>query len=255
MQGALVPPAHVPAERVRVGADRRVLVSIAPAHLHAVAKIVENTLLAARDRAALPCQCFDEELRPMTSPPSISAQETVTDLANMHARFLHFLRGRVDDPATAEDILQAAYVKAIQHGGELRGAESAVAWFYRILRNALTDYYRHNAARSKAMDQWLATWKEGYEPELETATCACIHEVVRDLKPEYRAAIEQVDLAGESMDSFARAQSTSLNNASVRLHRARKAVAKKLTAVCGTCATHKCIDCTCKHRTLQGSRC
>src|SRR3984957_17466559 len=189
----------------------------------------------------------------MTSSKLTSAQDAMADLAKMHARFLHFLRGRVGDPAAAEDILQAAYVKAIQHGGELREAESAVAWFYRILRNALTDYYRHSAARSKAMDQWLATWKEDYEPELEAETCACIQEVVRDLKPEYRAAIEQVDLAGESVDSFARAQSTSLNNASVRLHRARKAVAKKLTAVCGTCATHKCIDCTCRRRTLQES--
>ena len=190
----------------------------------------------------------------MASSKVTSAQETVADLAKMHARFLQFLRGRVGDPATAEDILQAAYVKAIQHGGELREEESAVAWFYRILRNALIDYYRHNAARSKAMDQWLATWKEDYEPELEAQTCACIREVIHDLKPEYRAAIEQVDLAGESVESFARARSMTPNNASVRLHRARTAVAKKLTAVCGTCATHNCIDCTCKHRFLQGCK-
>ena len=129
-------------------------------------------------------------------------------LAEMHDRFLRFLRGRVGDPATAEDILQTAYVKAIQHGGELREAESSVAWFYRILRNALTDYYRHNAARSRAMDQVFANWKEDHEPELQAETCACIQEVIRDLKPEYRAAIEHVDLAGESVESFARAWST-----------------------------------------------
>jgi DNA-directed RNA polymerase specialized sigma24 family protein len=65
----------------------------------------------------------------MTSSKLTSAQDAMADLAKMHARFLHFLRGRVGDPAAAEDILQAAYVKAIQHGGELREAESAVAWF------------------------------------------------------------------------------------------------------------------------------
>jgi RNA polymerase sigma factor (sigma-70 family) len=188
----------------------------------------------------------------MISPNLTRTQDTMDDLARMHDRFLQFLRGRVSDAATAEDILQAAYVRAIQHGGELREAESSVAWFYRILRNAVTDHYRHNAARSKAMDQLVAEWKEDYEPELQAQTCACIQEVIRDLKPEYRAAIEQVDLAGESVESFARARSTTPNNASVRLHRARKAVAKKLTAVCGTCATHKCIDCSCKHGALQG---
>lgn len=188
----------------------------------------------------------------MISSKPARTQETMADLAEMHDRFLRFLRGRVGDPATAEDILQTAYVKAIQHGGELREAESSVAWFYRILRNAITDYYRHNAARSKAMDQSLAGWKEDHEPELQAETCACIQEVIRDLKPEYRAAIEHVDLAGESVESFAKSRSTTPNNASVRLHRARKAVAKKLTAVCGTCARHQCIDCTCKHRARQG---
>jgi RNA polymerase sigma factor (sigma-70 family) len=186
----------------------------------------------------------------MISPKLTEEQETITGLAEMHDRFLQFLRGRVGDVATAEDILQAAYVKAIQHEGGLRQAESSVAWFYRILRNAVVDHYRRNAARSKAIDQLGAGWTEDYEPELQAETCACIQEVIRDLKPEYRAAIEQVDLAGESVESFARAQSTTPNNASVRLHRARKAVAKKLTAVCGTCATHKCIDCTCRRRVL-----
>jgi DNA-directed RNA polymerase specialized sigma24 family protein len=76
----------------------------------------------------------------MISPKLTRIQDTTAGLARMHDRFLQFLRGRVGDAATAEDILQAAYVKAIQHGGELREAESSVAWFYRILRNAVTDH-------------------------------------------------------------------------------------------------------------------
>jgi RNA polymerase sigma-70 factor (ECF subfamily) len=101
------------------------------------------------------------------------------------------------------------------------------------------------------MDQLYVNWKEEYEPELQAETCACVQEVIRDLKPEYRAAIEHVDLAGKSVESFAEARSTTPNNASVRLHRARKAVAKKLTAICGTCAMHKCIDCGCKQRAVR----
>jgi RNA polymerase sigma factor (sigma-70 family) len=177
------------------------------------------------------------------------AHETAVALSQMHGRFLGFLRGRLSDPSAAEDILQAAYVKAIEHGAELRETESSVAWFYRILRNAITDHYRQNSARSRAMDQFLSGWKDGYEPELKEQTCDCIREVIRDLKPEYRAAIEEIDLAERSVESFAAAQKTTSNNACVRLHRARKAVAKKLTEVCGTCAAHLCIDCSCKHPT------
>ena len=175
------------------------------------------------------------------------AHETAVGLSQMHDRFLGFLRGRVNDPAAAEDILQGAYLKAIEHGSELRDAESSVAWFYRILRNAITDHFRQTSARSRALDQFTAGWKDGFEPELKEQTCDCIREVIRDLKPEYREVIEQIDLAEGSVESFARAQKTTANNAYVRLHRARKAVAKRLTEVCGTCATHRCIDCTCKN--------
>lgn len=182
----------------------------------------------------------------MMTSKSATIREATTGLTQMHARFLGFLRSRVSDPSAAEDILQGAYLKAIQHEGELRDAESTVAWFYRILRNAVIDHYRQTAVRSRAMEQFTADWQEGYEPELKAEACACIREVVRGLKPEYREAIEQVDLAEQSVESFAAKQRTNVNNAYVRLHRARKAVAKKLIEVCGTCATHRCIDCTCK---------
>ena len=35
------------------------------------------------------------------------------------------------------------------------------------------------------------------------------------------------------------------NNATVRLHRARKALKRELERSCGTCATHGCLDCGC----------
>ncbi len=163
------------------------------------------------------------------------------------SRFLRFLQGRVEDPATAEDILQSAYVRALEHDEEIRNDESVVAWFYRILRNAVIDHYRRNAARSRAHEGFVAEAATTYEPQLEATACACIGDVVRDLKDEYRSAIERVDLGAASIDDFARSEQISPNNAYVRLHRARKAVARQLTAVCGACAEHKCLDCTC-HR-------
>lgn len=164
-----------------------------------------------------------------------------------HFEFLRFITARVGEPAMAEDILQSAYLKALEHGSQIRDEESVVAWFYRILRNAIIDHYRRGAARSKAHEQFGAEAPKSYEAELEQKICACVNDVVRDLKDEYREAIEHVDLAGESVESFARLQNTTANNASVRLHRARKAAAKKLVQVCGVCAEHKCLDCSCRH--------
>jgi RNA polymerase sigma factor (sigma-70 family) len=171
-------------------------------------------------------------------------------ITDHHAKFLSFLAARVENIATAEDILQSAYIKAIEHGSEIRDEESTVAWFYRVLRNAVTDHYRKNAVRERVHEEMAAALPMVYEKELEQTVCACIGDVVLDLKAEYREAIEQVDLAGSTVEAFARSQQISTNNASVRLHRARKAVAKKLTTVCGTCAEHQCLDCTCRRSEL-----
>ncbi len=163
-----------------------------------------------------------------------------------HSEFLRFIAARVGEPAAAEDILQSAYVKALERGSQLRDKESVVAWFYRILRNAIIDHYRRGSACSKAHELFEAEAPTSYEMELEQKVCACIGAVIGDLKAGYREAIEHVDLAGESVESFAQLQNTTANNASVRLHRARKEVAKKLVQVCGVCAEHKCLDCTCR---------
>jgi RNA polymerase sigma factor (sigma-70 family) len=165
-------------------------------------------------------------------------------------KFLSFLSARLHDKAAAEDVLQAAYIKALEHDSEVRDDESSVAWFYRILRNALTDHYRRTSVRAKGDAEYAAETPLTYEHELEQTACACIGDVIRDLKGEYRAAIQEVDLGGQTVEDFARANGITPNNASVRLHRARKSVAKELTAVCGSCAEHNCLDCSCKRSQL-----
>lgn len=177
------------------------------------------------------------------------SNEALSRIMAQRSKFLSFVSSRVDADL-AEDILQSAYIKAMEHAGEIRNDESTVAWFYRILRNAITDSYRRQSAWTKAQDTFAAEAPTSYEPEMEQTVCACIGDVIQDLKGEYREAIQQVDLNGVSVQNFAASQGTTANNASVRLHRARKDLAKKLTSVCGACAEHKCLDCTCKRSQL-----
>lgn len=163
-------------------------------------------------------------------------------------RFLRFLTSRVENAAAAEDILQTAFVKTVEHGAEILDDESVIAWFYRVLRNAVIDHYRRRAVQDKALEAFATETPVTYEHELQNTACACIVEVIKDLKPEYRSAIERVDLGGASVEEFANSETISANNASVRLHRARKTVAKHLRTVCGACAEHKCLDCRCRLR-------
>ena len=90
--------------------------------------------------------------------------ELVERVTAQRDKFLRFLSSRVEDAATAEDILQAAYLKAIERGSEIRAEESMVAWFYRILRNAVTDHYRRRASRAKSMEAFAVEVRKATSP-------------------------------------------------------------------------------------------
>ena len=172
-----------------------------------------------------------------------------THLLEQRNAFLRFLTAKVG-PEAAEDILQSCYLKLVEKAPQLQKEESVVSWFYTVLRHATVDYYRRNATRDRAHEQFAAEAPVSYETELRANICQCLPGVLKTLKPEYREALQAVDLDGQSVAEYANAEGTTANNAGVRLHRARKAAAKRLTQVCGACAEHKCLDCTCRTTTV-----
>lgn len=172
---------------------------------------------------------------------------TGTLLAN-HLRFLDFLTARVRSREDAEEILQDAFVRGLQKAGEIRDEESAVAWFYRLLRNAIIDHYRHNAADRKALEAHARETPGGdstLDADLERAICACVNDLIPLIKPEYADLIRRIDLGGADVASTAGALGITPGNARVRLHRARTALRDELERSCRTCATHGCLDCDC----------
>ena len=70
-------------------------------------------------------------------------------------------------------------------------------------------------------------------------------EVVPTLKPEYAAVVE-ADLAGRPTEALAEALGITPNNLKVRRHRAHRALRERLEQTCRVCATHGCLDCTCR---------
>jgi RNA polymerase sigma factor (sigma-70 family) len=184
-----------------------------------------------------------------TDKPEPRTEDTVVVrlLAN-HQRFLDFLTPRVSKREDAEEILQEAFVRGLQKAGEIRDEESAVAWFYRLLRNSVIDHYRRTAAGRKAIEAHARETPEvdpGFDADLERTVCECVNDLVPLLKPEYSDLIRRVDLGGANVTSVADEIGISPGNARVRLHRARAALRDELEKSCRTCAAHGCIDCTC----------
>jgi len=171
-----------------------------------------------------------------------------------HRQFLAFLQTRVESRAAAEDILQSAFVKGLERGGEVRDEENVVAWFYRILRNAVIDHYRHRASNERAMEGWGKEFASHEAPpeELKHEICACILGLLDTLKPEYRDALQTIDLDEGSLNDLAARAGITSGNAAVRVHRAREALRKQVRVVCGSCAEHGCLDCRCKTAGSEG---
>lgn len=177
---------------------------------------------------------------------------TITDrvdlLVRSKAQFLRFLESRLGSLADAEDLLQAALLKVVAREDSLRAEDKVVPWFYQILRNLLVDHYRHRTALGRVKDQVAAETDTTTEmdEELFRATCDCVNDVAATLKPEYGEMIRRVDLGDEPLYQVARILGITPNNASVRLHRARRALREGLRATCGACTEHGCLDCTCR---------
>lgn len=181
------------------------------------------------------------EVVPAPSPAVVAA------LVENHRRFLAFLESRVGNRRDAEEILQAAFVRGLERGGEIRDEEKVVAWFYRVLRNALVDFWRSRGAEQKAEEALARELADEQvpPPELEQQLCGCFEPLLEALRPEYAEILRRVDLAGERPSDFASAAGLTANNAMVRLHRARKSLRERLVASCRTCADHGCLDCSC----------
>jgi RNA polymerase sigma factor (sigma-70 family) len=165
-------------------------------------------------------------------------------------KFLGFLRGRISDPQVVEDLLQQSLLQALKAEGDLKNKENVVSWFYRILQNALIDYYRHRASdrrKAEALERELRDVKEFLPQETKKAVCQCMHGLLPAMNPDYAQLVDRLDLKDEEPGKVARDLGITKNNLTVRLHRARKALKKSLQSACGSCAEHGCLDCSCKH--------
>jgi len=169
-------------------------------------------------------------------------------LVQSKRRFLGFLEKRLDNRADAEDLLQSAYEKAFTRASAVQDEEKVVSWFYRVLRNLLIDQYRKRAAVNR-LEERLAGERDAepaIDEELFREVCRCVKDLAEALKPEYREVLLRVDLQDQPLQQVARDLGVTVNNASVRVHRARRALREALQAACGVCTEHGCLDCTCR---------
>lgn len=169
-----------------------------------------------------------------------------TLLANLGA-FQSFARRRLGDSELAADAVQESLLRALKVDHGLAHDQNLLAWFYRILRNVITDLHRRQGTRHAGLERIArqAEIDKDGDDDLERVACSCLRGLLPTLRPEYAAVLQLSDLDGGSSEAVAEQLAITRNNLKVRLHRARLQLRERLEQTCKLCATHGCLDCTC----------
>jgi RNA polymerase sigma factor (sigma-70 family) len=177
--------------------------------------------------------------------PSESASKCeiiAATLREKRADFEAFVRRR-SSAAEVGDILQTAALRAMERADSLDDPERAVAWLYRLHRNVIIDAGRKSAIERRVIDG--ASEAEAHAPEPADELCGCSISQAKSMEGDHASVLSLVDLGGLNLGEAARALDISTNNAAVRLHRARKALSRKMLDHCGVTSLSDCIDCRC----------
>ncbi len=177
-------------------------------------------------------------------PTSGESEELATLLLNHLSKFQAFARRRLGDEQLAADAVQESLLKAIKAEPNLVDRENLLSWFYRILRNVLTDLHRRKAASERAMAIYAADHETGSD-EIESTACQCLYSLLPAMEPAYADLIRRHDLGGASQSEISKELGITPNNLKVRLHRARRQLRGLLEKTCTICASHGCLDCDC----------
>ena len=141
-----------------------------------------------------------------------------------------FIRSRVSDPATAEDILQDVFVKIQQRLGQLRDPAKLQSWIYLIACNAVIDHYRTRKETVEVPETLPAEPAEN-DPEIEGLK-ASFRRMIYSLPEPYHDALVLTELEGLTQKELAERLGISLSGAKSRVQRAREQLKEMLHECC-----------------------
>lgn len=135
-------------------------------------------------------------------------------------RVLGYVRLRVRDEATCEDVTSAVFTTALARLGRFRGDGSFAGWLFQIARNAVRDVHRRPRAERLPISLDAAGSEPGPEEQfLAWERAARLRELVCLLEPEQQHLLALrygADLAFEEIGEIVGASAGTVR---VRLHR------------------------------------
>ena len=150
-----------------------------------------------------------------------------------HAPLYQFIRRRVADRATAEDLLQEVFLKIHQQGNSLKDVRCLESWIYQMTRNLIIDHYRsHRQMTSLDAGEVLDLPEELPDDDIVSELLPCVRAMVLSLPDQDRQALILTEYQGLTQKELGERLGLSFSGAKSRVQRAREKLRKILLACC-----------------------
>jgi RNA polymerase sigma-70 factor (ECF subfamily) len=142
-----------------------------------------------------------------------------------------FIRRRVSDDATADDLTQETLLKVYRSRASLPDTQRLEAWLYRIARNTLIDHYRRRRPTAE-LPPTMAADPADDTAEFRTSVLAAMRGFLAEMPESYREPVRLAELEGLPLAKIALRLDLSLSAVKARVRRGRAMLKKKLQDCC-----------------------
>lgn len=161
------------------------------------------------------------------------------DILEIHELYYNRVKGFilsvVKDVWVAEDLVQEAFIKIKNNIGSLKDQSKLSSWIFRIAWNLCQDHFKSRALKNKKNTDMLqehVSEVQIHKTMERNQMGACVQEKMNRLPDTLRIPLILFDIQGFNHSEIAEVLNISVENAKVRLHRARKELKEILSKEC-----------------------
>jgi RNA polymerase sigma-70 factor (ECF subfamily) len=150
-----------------------------------------------------------------------------------HTPLQQFIRRRISDEATAEDVLQDVFLKIHLHVEALKDVKKLESWIYQITRNAIIDSYRESRPTTALEAAGALDLPEELpDDDVVSELLPCVRAMVRSLPELDRQALVLTEYQGLTQKELSERLGLSFSGAKSRVQRAREKLKQQLLECC-----------------------